>query len=76
MNAATHGTEVNASAPVLYMALELSNKTWRLALSDGVKRRQGVVPAAELMKFSEAVSKAKERFGMPAGTASGCTSTW
>lgn len=66
MNAATHGTEVNAPAPVLYMALELSNKTWRLALSDGVKRRQVVVPAAELMKFSEAVLKAKERFGMPA----------
>lgn len=66
MNAATHEMEVNTSAPVLYMALELSNKTWRLALSDGVKRRQVVVPAAELMRFSEAVAKAKERFGMPA----------
>lgn len=66
MNAATHGMEVNASAPVLYMALELSNKTWRLALSDGAKRRQVVVPAADLMKLSEAVAKAKERFGMPA----------
>jgi transposase len=66
MNAATHGMEVNASAPVLYMALELSNKTWRLALSEGAKRRQVVVPAADLMKLSEAVAKAKERFGMPA----------
>ena len=66
MNAATHGMEVNASAPVLYMALELSNKTWRLALSDGAKRRQVVVPAADLMKLSEAVAKAKERFGMSA----------
>jgi transposase len=66
MNAATHETEVNASAPVLYMALELSNKTWRLALSDGAKRRQVVVPAADLLKLSEAVLKAKERFGMPA----------
>ncbi|MFY9317352.1 MAG: IS110 family transposase [Burkholderiales bacterium] len=66
MSAATHGTEVNAPAPVLYVALELSNKTWRLALSDGATRRQVVVPAAELMKFSKAVSKAKERFGMPA----------
>jgi transposase len=66
MNAATHGMEVNASAPVLYMALELSNKTWRLALSDGAKRRQVVVPAADLLKLSEAVAKAKERFGMPA----------
>ena len=66
MNAATHGMEVNASAPVLYMALELSNKTWRLALSDGAKRRQVVVPAADLPRLSEAVAKAKERFGMPA----------
>ena len=66
MNAATHGTEVNASAPVLYMALELSNKTWRLALSDGAKRRQVVVAAADLPRLSEAVAKAKERFGMPA----------
>ena len=66
MNAATHGMEVDASAPVLYMALELSNKTWRLALSDGAKRRQVVVPAADLPRLSEAVAKAKERFGMPA----------
>jgi hypothetical protein len=48
MNPATHGTEGSASAPVLYMALELSNKTWRLALSDGTKRRQVTVPAADL----------------------------
>jgi transposase len=66
MNAATHGTEVNVSAPVLYMALELSNKTWRLTFSDGAKRRQVTVPAADLMKLACAVAKAKERFGMPA----------
>ena len=41
MNPATHGTEGNALTPVLYMALELSNKTWRLALSDGAKGRHG-----------------------------------
>ncbi len=63
MNAASHGMEVNASAPVLYMALELINKTWRLALSDGVKRRQVIVPAAELIGLSEAVAKAKARIG-------------
>jgi transposase len=65
MNPVTQGMEGNVSAPVLYMALELSNKTWRLALSDGAKRRQAVVPAADLMN-SGAVAKAKERFGMPA----------
>jgi hypothetical protein len=45
------------------------------------------VPAADLTKLSQAVAKAKERFGMPAssrvlscyeraGTVSGCTGTW
>ena len=47
MNPATHGSEGDAPAPVMYMALELSNKTWRLALSDGTKRRQVSVPAAD-----------------------------
>jgi transposase len=68
MNLATHGTEVSASAPVLYMALELSDKSWRLALSDGTKRRQVSVPAADLAKLASAVAKAKERFGMPASS--------
>lgn len=66
MNPATPGTEGSASAPVLYMALELSNTSWRLALSDGAKRRQVAVPAADLMKLAEAVAKAKERFKLPA----------
>jgi len=66
MNHATHATEGSVSAPVLYMALELSNRTWRLAFSDGAKRRQVSVPAADLAKLSQAVAKAKERFGMPA----------
>src|SRR5258708_15419786 len=48
------------------MALELSKKTGRLAWSDGAKRRQVGVPAADLMKLACAVAKAKERFGMPA----------
>jgi heme oxygenase len=61
MNPATHGSEGNATAPVLYMALELSNRTWRLVLSDGAKRRQVAVPAADLLKLGEAVKKAKER---------------
>lgn len=65
MNPATRRTEGNATAPVLYIGLELSHKTWRLALSDGATRRQVRVPAADLLKRAEAVVKAKERFGMP-----------
>jgi len=66
MNPAAHRNEDNAEAPVLYMALELSNKSWRLTFGGAGKRRQVSVPAADLMKLSEAVAKSKERFGMPA----------
>src|SRR2546428_13686905 len=66
MNPAALRNEDNASAPVLYMALELSNKNWRLAFGDGTKRRQTSVPAADLVKLAEAVAEAKEGFKMPA----------
>lgn len=41
-NPATHGMKGNALTPALYTALELSNKTWRLALSNGAKGRHGI----------------------------------
>ncbi|OFW12227.1 MAG: hypothetical protein A3H27_14015 [Acidobacteria bacterium RIFCSPLOWO2_02_FULL_59_13] len=63
MNAAAHRVEGNANAPVLYMALELSNTTWKVVFGDGARRRQVAVPAGELMKLQEAVTEAKERFG-------------
>jgi transposase len=44
----------------------IEQQDWRLALSDGAKRRQVAVPAADLIKLAQAVAKAKERFGMPA----------
>lgn len=66
MNPAALRSEDSASASVLYMALELSNKSWRLAFGDGTKRRQVSVPAADLAKLACAVAKAKEHFGMPA----------
>jgi transposase len=66
MNPTTHATEGSAPAPVLYMALELSNRSWRLAFGDGSKRRQVSVPAADLAALAGALAKAKERFKMPA----------
>ena len=42
MNPTTHETEGSAAAPVLTMALELSNRSWRLAFGDGAKQRQVV----------------------------------
>jgi transposase len=66
MSPTAHATEGSAAAPVLYMALELSNRSWRLAFGDGTRHRQMSVPAADLAALSAAVAKAKERFKMPA----------
>jgi hypothetical protein len=41
MNPAALGSEGSASERILYMALELSNKTWQSVFGDGVKRRHG-----------------------------------
>ena len=64
LNPAAHRLEDNASGSVLYMALELSNKSWRLTFGGGGKRWQVSLPAGDLMKLSEAEGKAKARFGM------------
>jgi transposase len=54
-----------ACQPVLFVALELSDKKWKLALSDGNKRRIVTITAGDLVTLGEAVAKAKTRFGMP-----------
>jgi transposase len=56
-----------ACTMVLFVALELSNKKWKLALSDGNKRRIVTITAGDLVTLGEAVAKAKARFGMPGG---------
>ena len=56
-----------ACTMVLFMALELSDKKWKLALSDGNKRRIVTIAAGDLVALGEAVAKAKARFGMPGG---------
>jgi hypothetical protein len=51
---------------MLYMALELSNATWKLTFGDGANRRQGLVPAGDMRKLRDALAQAKQRFGLPA----------
>jgi len=68
MNTAAHSVEGNANAPVLYMALELSNTTWKVVFGDGAKSRQVSVPAGELVKLQETVVQAKQRFGLGSET--------
>lgn len=49
---------------VLYMALELSQKSWRCVFSDGGKERQVSIEARDLVRLGEEVGKAKRRFGL------------
>ena len=68
MNAATLQGQDNAIVPILYMAMELSNKQWRLVFGDGSKRRRVAVEAGYREQLGEAVAKAKEKFGLPGDT--------
>ena len=45
MNPTTLGSEGSASEQILYMALELSHKTWRSVFGGKVKRRHAGVKA-------------------------------
>ena len=54
------------NAEVLYVAFELSRKKWRLGFSDGVNPqiREVTIESGNLQGCTEAIAKAKQRFGM------------
>lgn len=60
-----HGS---ATRPVLYLALELGDKKWRLAFSDGSRTRQVSIPGSDLVALGEAQAKAKQHWGLAAET--------
>lgn len=64
MNRAALKKDDNAVEPVLYMAMELSGRRWKLVFGDGEKRRQVRIEAGH--RIEEAIGKAKERFHLPA----------
>jgi transposase len=55
-----------AKANTLYIALELSQGKWRIAFGNGVKQRQIVIEAGNLVKLSEEVMKAKQKLHVTA----------
>lgn len=59
---ATRNSGVYSTVPVLFMALELSEKTWRLGFGDGSRTRQVKVAASDLAAVSEAIAKTKARW--------------
>ena len=56
----TQGYEVGT---VLYMAMELSNRSWKLAFSTGEKIRRRSMPARDRARLLEEVQQAKQRLG-------------
>jgi transposase len=50
--------------PVLYVAFELANSTWKLGCSDGSKVRHVTVPAADLDRVQGAILGARRHFGL------------
>lgn len=48
----------------VYMAMELSNKKWKLAFTDMEKRRQVNVIARDMAGLKRAIETAKEKFGI------------
>jgi transposase len=66
---ATHAAQSNTTvAPVLYLALELSWNSWKLALTVGLgqKARLRTIPARNTDLLLSEIQKAKVRFGLPA----------
>ena len=66
--AATHKHDcTTASAPLLYMALELSAGTWKLAFTVGLgqKPRLKTVTARSTLGLLLEIKAAKKRFGLP-----------
>jgi transposase len=56
--------EQSAPGPVLYVAFELANSTWKLACSDGSKLRHVTVTAGDLAQVHGAVIGARRPCGL------------
>jgi len=68
---ATHTTDsTTPSAPVLYLAFELSWNTWKLAFTTGAGQPPRIrsIPARSIEALMREIKKAKQRFGLPEDT--------
>jgi len=67
---ATRKSDSTAQAAVLYMALELGEKTWKLGFTTGLGQepRERDIPARAIVALERELQAAKERFGLPPQT--------
>ena len=64
---ATLGGETSAREPALYMALELSDRTWKvLFAAPSGRRRERAVGARDLAGLMREIAEAKRKLGLPA----------
>ncbi len=57
---------VHSTERILLVAMELSNKTWKLLFSDGSKKSSRTIEARDLAAFLAALEKARKKFELPA----------
>src|SRR5438093_6838619 len=62
----TSMTTAAARSNILYVGIELSKKTWRLAFSDGQTIRQRTLPAGDQPALAREINTAKEKLALPA----------
>jgi transposase len=67
MTTATRNEHDNTPAAVLFMAFELSEKTWKLGFSigHGQTPRERMLPARDAKRLLDEITHAKARFGLP-----------
>ncbi len=66
MTAVLNG-EDTANEVILYMALELSNKKWKLGFSDRAKQRQVTIGAGDWLALHTQIDRAKEKLKLAKG---------
>jgi transposase len=59
-------TQDSVSERRLHLALELSDKKWKLGFGDGERRRIRNIEAGNLVELSEEIRKSREHFRLPA----------
>ncbi len=74
MSATTRFSSVGPNSPALYLAIELSNRSWKLAFSTGLGQRPRLrsIPARDRETLLREMEAARSRFRLPADTTVRC----
>ncbi|MGI9302805.1 MAG: IS110 family transposase [Gammaproteobacteria bacterium] len=69
---AAHSKEYYEQEAILYTAMELSNRKWKLGFSDGKKIRRRTIEARDVLGWVKEVEWAKAKLGLPEDAAVVC----